>query len=131
MGKFAFFVMFNRMRAGSPSAPPQKSDSEHWCCSLWNGPRQGFLRHFLRGTDTYVNKTGQTKTHFFRLDHTFYESFCINGIAIKAIPNRFNVICSLYVCMVNIIYLFSINILVFNIIYLFSMFNVAKTCADS
>ena len=57
-----------------------------------------------------INETGQTKTYFFRLDHTFYESFCINGIAIKAIPNRFNVISSLYVSRLHGEY----NIFVFN-----------------
>ena len=47
---------------------------------------QGCLRHFLRGTDTYVNEIGQTKTYFFRLDHTFYESlrqFLIGSITVN------------------------------------------------
>ena len=86
-----FFVMFNKMRAGSPNPPPQKSDSEHCCCSHVERTQrslslyrrsdlqfttnqtcqtvkfffaQGFLRHFLHGTDTYEMKLAKQKPTF-------------------------------------------------------------------
>ena len=72
-----FFVIFNKMTAGSPSPPPQKSDSEHWCCS----PVKRTQRKPLQAIrSTIHNKTNMPdcKVSFSRRD--FSDIFCAEQI---------------------------------------------------